>query len=59
VGVLDDAVEVKAQGAQGGVVGVGEAVDYGMEGVAADDVVFLFYKGVLVVAYGLAGVVGW
>lgn len=36
---LDDAVEVQAEGAEGGVVGVGEGVDDGVEGVPAHDVV--------------------
>lgn len=41
VGVVHDAVEVKSDGAQGGVVGIREAVDDGVEGVPADGVVFL------------------
>jgi hypothetical protein len=35
-------VQVQGQGAQGRVVGVREAVDDGVERVAADDVVFVF-----------------
>lgn len=34
-------MQVQGQGAEGGVVGVREAVDDGVEGVAADDVVFV------------------
>lgn len=41
VGVIHDAIEVKSNGAQGGVVGVREAVDDGVEGVSADSIVFL------------------
>lgn len=40
--VVYDAVQVERQGAQRGVVWVREAVDDGVEGVAADDVVFVF-----------------
>ena len=39
--VVDDAVQVQGQGAEGGVVRIGQAVDDGVEGVAADDVVFV------------------
>lgn len=44
VGVVDDAVQVEHEGAEGGVVGVGQAVDDGVEVVAADDFVFVFYS---------------
>lgn len=42
MGVLHDAVEVEGQRAQSGVVGIGEAVDDGVEGVSANNVIFLF-----------------
>lgn len=40
-GVLGDAVQVQGQGAQGGVVGVGQPVDDGVQAVAAHDVVIV------------------
>lgn len=43
--VLDDTVEVQCQRPQGCVVGVGEAVDDGVEGVAAENFVLVFYNG--------------
>lgn len=52
--VLDDAVQVQGDGAQGGVVGVREVVDDCVEGVAADYVVFVFWIGG-VVSYGSEG----
>lgn len=39
--VLLDAVQMKGQGAQGSVVRVREAVDNGVEGVAADYIIFV------------------
>lgn len=44
VGVVNDAVQVEHEGAEGGVVGVGQAVDDGVEVVSADDFVFVFYS---------------
>lgn len=44
MGVVDDAVQVEHEGAEGGVVGVGQAVDDGVEVVTADDFVFVFYS---------------
>lgn len=49
MGVLHDAVEVEGQRAQSGVVGIGEAVDDGVEGVSANNVIFLFYEGLVIV----------
>ena len=43
---------MERQGAEGGVVGVGEVVDDGVEGVAADGVVFAFCTGGLVTGRG-------
>lgn len=42
VGGLDDAVEVQAEGAEGGVVGIRQGVDDGVQGVATDNVVVGF-----------------
>lgn len=44
VGVVNDAVQVEHEGAEGGIVGVGQAVDDGVEVVSADDFVFVFYS---------------
>jgi hypothetical protein len=41
-GIVHDAVQVQRQGAQGGVVGVGQAVNDGVERVAADRLVLVF-----------------
>ena len=38
---LLDAIQVESKSTEGGVVGVGKGVDNGMEGVAADNVVFV------------------
>lgn len=46
--VLDDAMQVQGQGAQSGIVGIWQAVNDGMQGVAADNVVFVFYEQRLV-----------
>lgn len=37
------AVEVKTEGAQRGVIRVGEVVDDGVQGVTADDIIIVFY----------------
>lgn len=42
VGVVHDAEQVEGEGSEGGVVWVGEAVDDGVEGVAADDIIVVF-----------------
>lgn len=42
VRVVDDAVQVEHEGAEGGVVGVGQAVDDGVKVVSADDFIFVF-----------------
>lgn len=46
VGVVHDAIEMERHGTEGGVVGVGEGIDDGVQGVAADNVVvvFCFYE---------------
>lgn len=44
VGVVNDAVQVEHEGAEGRVVGVGQAVDDGVKVVSADDFVFVFYS---------------
>lgn len=41
-GIVHDAVQVQRQGAQRGVVGVGQAVDDGVQRIAADGFVFVF-----------------
>lgn len=40
--IVHDAVQVQRQGAEGRVVGVGQAVDNGVQRVAADGFVFVF-----------------
>lgn len=44
VGVVDDAVQVEHEGAEGGVVGVGQAVDDGVEVVSTDNFVLVLYS---------------
>lgn len=39
-----DLVEVEGDGSEGGVVGIGEGVYYGVERVAAKGFVFVFWK---------------
>jgi hypothetical protein len=42
VGIVHDAIEMERHGTEGGVVGVGEGIDDGVQGVAADNVVVVF-----------------
>lgn len=42
VGVVHDAEQVECEGPEGGVVGVGEAIDDGVERVSADDIIVVF-----------------
>lgn len=42
VRVVDDAVQVEHEGAEGGIVGVGQAVDDGVKIVSANDFIFVF-----------------
>lgn len=44
VRIVNDAVEMEHQGAQGSVVGVGQAVDNGVERVSSNNLVFVFCK---------------
>jgi hypothetical protein len=43
VRVVRDTVEVEHYRAEGSVVGIGEGIDDGVQGVAADNVIFVFY----------------
>lgn len=43
VRVFHDAVEMEGEGAQRGVVGIGQAVDDGVKGVTADNIVVVFW----------------
>lgn len=47
VSVVHDAVEVQRDGAQRRVVGIGQAVDNGVQRVAADNVVLLLCRKML------------
>lgn len=41
-----DSVQVQGEGAESGIVRVWKGIDYGMEGVAPDDVVFVLWRPV-------------
>lgn len=58
VRIVHDAVQVQRDGAQRRVVGVGEAVDDGVQRVAADNIVVVFYFCIILVT-PCFGMVGW